>query len=161
MQTVAVTSVQLDCFSNTKLTGSDLTWGHLLERRNEHGCTWWQGKTHKRMHTRTDTHTDFSVSPHAHPDAQKNVNRWTRQIHVALTTWWDAEVECGSLVNIVASEDQISVWINLTLSKIQRLHAFTECVEWWRWSVRRCWCDNTKGHAVVTATAYTNGKIIN
>lgn len=54
MQTVAVTSVQLDCFSNTKLTGSDLTWEHLLERRTSmaaHGGCDAQRRTHTYIRT--------------------------------------------------------------------------------------------------------------
>lgn len=67
MQTVAVTSVQLDCFSNTKLTGSDLTWEHLLERRTSmaaHGGCDTQRHTQSRACAHAHTHTRIhTVNP--------------------------------------------------------------------------------------------------
>lgn len=65
MQTVAVTSVQLDCFSNTKLTGSDLTWEHLLERRTDmaaRGCD-----AQRRTLVLTQAKPPTPLPPSAHP----------------------------------------------------------------------------------------------
>lgn len=83
-------------------------------------------------------------------------------------------VKCGggemriNIVNIVAFWVSNSVWINVTLSKNQQLHAFTlKLIKWWRGRVggktrgrlvRCCRCSNTTGHAVVTAAAHTSGK---
>lgn len=152
MQTVAVTSVQLDCFLNTKLTGSDLTWGHLLQRHahtRTHiqymGVTRQRGLTHTHTYT---AHTRWHV--HLYPFLPLSHTCAARE---ALTTWeaMECKSECiwGGRGGVMGAGGGVKLFTLDTLNVIQNVHAFFP--EWMGAGVLNpC---GTRRHAIILSTA--------
>lgn len=101
---------------------TDRKWPHLgtsTRETHEHDCTWWLRRTEKKR-KRTRSFTQKSPSGCNHTDPHQTYIHAQMDTHLAVGTWgwWDEKVKCGALVIIVACGCYISVWINVTLSKI-------------------------------------------